>query len=176
MADAVADDLVFLDECGITTAMTPSHGYAPRGEPVIEKVPRNRGNVTTVLGALDQQGMVAMMTIDAPTNKAVFLNFLTGLLPEIAGKTLVMDNLGAHRVKEVLALCEAHSVRVKYLPPYSPEFNPIEPAWFWMKDGLRKVKARTRADLDVEAEALFHKLPAAHAKAWFRFCGYRVAR
>lgn len=178
MQDADPDKLVFLDECGVNIAMTPTHAYAPRGKPAMDKVPRNRGQVTTVIGALDRKGMVAMMTIDAATTKEVFMDFLErGLLPCVPpGHTLVMDNLGAHRAQVVRDLCTARGVHVKYLPPYSPEFNPIEPAWFWMKDGLRKHKARTREALDAHAEALFHAMPPAHAEGWVRFCGYKVGQ
>lgn len=174
METAGPKKLVFLDECGIHTSMTPTHAYAPRGEPAIDKVPRNRGRVTTVIGAMDCQGLVALVTIDAATTKEVFLSFLerSVLLDVPAGHTLVMDNLGAHRTQLVRDACTAKGIHVKYLPPYSPEWNPIEAAWFWFKDGLRKRKARGRAELDDVAAELFHELPSAHAIVWK--CGYRI--
>jgi transposase len=174
-AEVEAKDLVFLDECGIKTTMTPSHAYAPRGRPVVDKVPYRRGPSTTVLGAMDCDGMLVMMTIDEPTNKAIFLTFLAALLPEMPGKTLVMDNLRVHHAKEVHEACAKHGVRIKYLPPYSPDLNPIEPAWFWIKDGLRKARSRNREALDDHAETLFHRLPAAHARGWLKLCGHVVA-
>ena len=176
MATSKAEDLVFMDESCITTNMTPSHGYGPRGKPVVGKVPHRRGANTTVLGAMDCLGLLMFMTINAATDKQIFLMFLRELLPMIPGKTLVMDNLRAHHAKEVHALCEAHNVTIKYVPPYSPEFNPIEQAWFWFKDRLRKAGVRTRAALDAKAEEIFHEMPAAHARGWFKLAGHAVAQ
>lgn len=177
MSTANPEKLVFLDECGVTTSMTPTHAYAPRGEPAVDRVPRNRGRVTTVLGAMDCDGMVGMMTIESGTTKEVFRDFLeqTVLLDVPVGHTLVMDNLGAHRAQLVRDACTVKGIHIKYLPPYSPEWNPIEKAWFWFKDSLAKRKARGREELADAAEELFHALPATHAKAWVTTCGYRVA-
>lgn len=176
LASAKAEELVFMDEAGISTNMTPSHGYAPRGQEAIGKIPHRRGKNITLLGAMDCLGMLAMMSIEGASDKQIFLQYLRELLPMMPGKTLVMDNLRAHHSKEVHALCEAHDVSIKYIPPYSPEFNPIEQAWFWIKDRLRKAGARVRAALDEKAEMLFHELPAKHARGWIRLAGHAVAQ
>ncbi len=177
-ADAFLEDLVFVDECGVHVAMTPTHAWAPKGQRAVDSVPRNRGRVRTVLGAMDSQGMWALYTIDAPTTTEVFIDFLvTAVLPNLPrGKTLVLDNLAAHRSKAVRALCKESGLYLKYLPPYSPEFNPIEHAWAWFKHQLRKRKPRTREALDDLLEELFHALPPEHATAWARHDGYVVAQ
>jgi transposase len=171
-------DLVFVDECGVHVAMTPTHGWTPRGSRAVDSVPRNRGRVRTVLGAMDMDGMLGLYSIDAATTTDVFLDFLrTAVLPDLPrGKTLVLDNLGAHRAKRVWELCSSHGIHLKFLPPYSPEFNPIEHAWAWFKHYIRKQKPRTRDDLDEVVETLFHELPPAHAQAWILHDGYPEAQ
>ena len=120
--------------------------------------------------------MLVMMSIEGASDKQIFLQHLRELLPVMPGKTLVMDNVRAHHAKEVHALCEVHNVRIKCIPPYSLEFNPIEQAWFWIKDRLRKAGARVRAALDEKAEALFQELPATHARGWNTLAGHAVAQ
>ena len=124
----------------------------------------------TILGAMDHQGILAAMTVEAATDSEVFLTYLDEVLcPKLRpGHVVVMDNLSAHKVEGVCERIERAGASVLYLPPYSPDLNPIEKAWSKLKQGLRAAGARS-------AEALHHavaqRLPSItpnDAKAWFR--------
>lgn len=170
--------LVFIDEAGATLAMTRTRGRAVRGRPVIDRVPRNRGRVTTLLGAMAVTGVIAMATIDAATNGEVFLAFVEQVLvPSLEpGDVVVMDNLAAHKLRAVRAAIEAIDARVMFLPPYSPDLNPIELLWSWLKARLRRDKPRTSRTLDRAIARALDELPTAHCEGWVRECGYRVPR
>jgi transposase len=136
--------LVFLDESGVTTEMTRRYGWAPRPERVAEAVPASHWRILTVLAALTTQGVLASMTIESPTDGDVFLAFLEQVLvPKLEpGHIVILDNLGAHKIAAVRPLIESRGAQLLYLPPYSPDFNPIEQAWSKLKQQLRGVKAR----------------------------------
>lgn len=170
------DDLVFLDESGVTTSMTRRYGRAPKGERVVDFVPQGHWKVMTILGALTRQGMQAAMTVDGATDKEVFWLFLEQVLgPTLRpGQVVVMDNLPAHKNARVRELIEARGCRLLYLPPYSPDFNPIEKAWSKLKTYLRAVKARAWDKLDEEVAAALKTITAADAAGWFRHCGYTL--
>ena len=154
--------------------MTRTHGRAPEGERVHGSVPRNRGTVTTLLGALGLGGMRAMMTIEGGTTANVFEAFVRHVLvPTLKpGDVVVMDNLGAHKSRAALQAILDAGATYLFLPPYSPDMNPIELAWSKLKALLRSFEARTREALD-EAVALAMDLITPHDCAgWFRHCGY----
>ena len=138
--------LVYLDESGVTTEMIRRYGWAPRPERVSEAVPAGHWRTRTVLAALTLDGMLASMTIE-PADGDVFLAFLEQALgPKLQpGRIVVLDNLGAHKLEGVRALIESRGAQLLYLPPYSPDFNPIEQAWSKLKLLLRAVKARARS-------------------------------
>ena len=167
--------LVFIDESGSNIAMTREYARALVGERAPDKVPRNRGTVTSMVGALSLNGIVAMMTIEGGTDADVFLTFVKEiLLPEIEpGYTVVLDNAGAHKTTEVLAAFAEAGIAVKFLPPYSPELNPIEMAWAKVKDVLRFLKARTQEALDHAIALAMDFVTPSDAGGWFRHCGYR---
>lgn len=129
-----------------------------------------------MLGALRLgEGLTAMMTVDSGTDGEVFVAYLEQvLLPELReGDLVVMDNLGAHkdrRVKEILASVGATPI---YLPPYSPDLNPIELAWAKLKSWLQAAEARTREALETAINVALAAFEPADAAAWFRCCGYR---
>jgi transposase len=141
---------VFVDESGVTTEMTRRYGWAPRPERVSEAVPAGHWRTLTVLAALTLDGMMASMTIESPTDGDVFLAFLEQVLgPKLQpGHIVVLDNLGAHKVDGVRGLIESRGALLLYLPPYSPDFNPIEQAWSKLKQLLRGVKARVLDQLE----------------------------
>ncbi len=122
------DDLVFLDEAGATAAMARTQGRALKGVRVKDKIPRNRGRVTTLIGAMTSTEVIAMIAIESGTNAEVFMAFAKEVrLPKLKrGMTVVQDNLGAHRCTEVRAVFEEAGVHLKFMSPYSPELNPIE--------------------------------------------------
>jgi len=115
----------------VTTQMTRLWGRAPRGERIAEATPQGHWKVLTTLGAMSLRGIEAVMTVESATDGDVFLAYLERVLcPKLkAGDVLVMDNLSAHKVKGVRELITASGAELLYLPPYSPDFNPIEKAW-----------------------------------------------
>lgn len=141
--------------------MTRTHARAPRGERVIDQVPRNRGCVTTLLGAMTTTGVTAMMAIEAGISTDVFESFLRDvLLPKLElGMTMVMNNLDTHRAKRITALLHEHGINARFTPPYSPEYNPIEMFWGWLKARLRSWRARTVELLDLAVGQAMQDLP-----------------
>jgi transposase len=168
--------LVFLDESGVTTEMTRRYGWAPRAERVWEAVPAGHWRRLTVLAALTTQGVLASMTIESPTDGDVFLAFLEQVLaPKLEpGHIVILDNLGAHKIPRVRPLIESRGAQLLYLPPYSPDFNPIEQAWAKLKQQLRGVKARVVEHLELAVTEALTTLTADHARAFFRHCGYGI--
>lgn len=168
--------LKFLDEAGSNLAMTRAHGRAARGERVVDSVPQNYGENITMLAALSVSGISAPMTINGAVDGDVFKVYVEQVLcPTLAkGDVVVMDNLPAHKVKTILELIESRGARLIYLPPYSPDLNPIEKCWSKIKTYLRAARARTRAALEKAlAEALL-LVSTKDAIGWFRSCGYAI--
>ena len=168
--------LVFLDESGVTTEMTRRYGRAPRGERVREATPAGHWSTLTLLGAMTAEGLLATMTVESPTDGDVFLAFVEQVLcPRLQpGQIVILDNLGAHKVPGVRELVEARGAKLLYLPPYSPDFNPIEQCWGKVKQKLRSLKARTLDSLQQAiSEAIFSITPD-NASGWFAHCGYAI--
>ena len=169
--------LVFLDECGVLPSLSRLHGRSPRGERACAVAPFGRWTRLTVLGALGAEGMVGAMSVQAATSAAVFHAYLEQvLLPELRrtrpDAVLVMDNLAAHKTARTRALLDRSGFAYRYLPAYSPDLNPIEPAWAKVKTALRRAAART---VDALHEALGPALAAItpqDAAGFFRHCGY----
>jgi transposase len=129
-----------------------------------------------LLAALSLHGLRAAMTVESPTDGDVFLAYLEQVLgPRLeAGEVVVMDNLAAHKVAGVRSLIEARGAQLLYLPPYSPDFNPIEQAWSKIKERLRAAKARTLPLLEDAVTLTLAAITPDNAVAWFRHCGYRT--
>ena len=169
--------LVFLDECGVLTGMARLYGRGPRGERARGTVPCGRWTRLSLLGALGQEGILAAMSVNAATSGAVFHAYLERvLLPALRERkpdaVLVMDNLGAHKTPEVRELLDRSGFPYRYLPSYSPDLSPIEPAWSKVKGELRRVAAR---DVDALHRAIgpaLDRVSAENARAYFRHCGY----
>jgi transposase len=169
--------LVFLDECGVLTNMARRYGRSPRGTRACASAPFGHWTRLTVLGALGAEGIVGAMGVEAATGAAVFHAYLEEvLLPKLRrakpDAVLVMDNLPAHKAPRVRALLDASGFGYRYLPAYSPDLNPIEPAWAKVKAELRRAAART---VDALHEALGPALGAItpqHAAGFFRHAGY----
>jgi transposase len=168
--------VVFLDETSTQTAMTRSHGRAPRGERVVGAVPRNHGPNVSCLAALTPAGICAPLVIEGAIDRRVFLPWLRErLLPALVpGTTIVLDNLSVHRSPAVRAAVEAAGCRLRYLPPYSPDFNPIEQAFAKLKAYLRGVAARAYDPLvDAIGDGLL-RITLADAAGFYRDCGYHL--
>lgn len=169
-------ELVFLDETGITTAMTRRHARAPCGERAHGSAPGGWRRLT-VLGALSEAGMVAAMSIAAATTTRVFVAFLQSvLIPELRrrhpGATVLMDNLSAHKPKEVETTLTKAGFKLLYLPRYSPDLSPIEPGWSKLKSALRAAEARTPEALEAALTPALDSITPADARGWFNHCGY----
>jgi len=176
MRSLPADRLVFLDESGLNTSMTRSHAWVKRGREFVERTPMNWGKNLTLLGAMRLSGWVLLSTMFATTNKDRFVAWLaTKLLPRLnRGDILVMDNLRAHKDPRVAALCSQFGVRLLYLPPYSHDFNPIEPGWALQKQHVRKLAPRTSAELLRVARRARYRVKPRHCRRWFFHSGYSV--
>ena len=169
-------ELVFLDETGITTAMTRRYARAARGERAHGSAPGGWRRLT-VLGALSGEGMVAAMSIEAATTTRVFLAFLESvLIPELRRRhpkaTVLMDNLSAHKPKAVETALTKAGFTLLYLPRYSPDLSPIEPGWSKLKNALRIAEARTRDALETALLPALDSITPADARGWFNHCGY----
>jgi transposase len=139
------DRLVFIDETGASTKMARRYGRAPRGERCVAPVPHGHWQTTTFVGALRATGMTAPMVLDGAMDGAAFELYVREiLLPTLScGEIVVMDNLPAHKRSQIRVAIEAVGARLFYLPPYSPDLNPIEMAFAKLKAALRKAAART---------------------------------
>lgn len=175
MRELAASELIFLDESGITTEMTRRYGRAAGGLRVQEGTP-GKWRTLTILGAIGVQGWVATMTVESPTDGDIFLAYLDRVLcPQLKpGQTVVMDNLAAHKVDGVRQRIEATGARLRYLPPYSPDFNPIERCWAQVKQAVRSAKARTIAALEAAIANALLVVRAAHLAEYFNASGYRL--
>jgi transposase len=175
IAGVAPQRFVFLDQSNAKTTMTRTYGRAPRGERVVDHVPAGKYHSTTMMGALRLDGTVAAMVYEGGTDVAVMETFAETQLRRVlrSGDIVVMDNLSAHKDLGMIKAIEQTGARVWHLPPYSPDFNPIEPMWSKVKEILRSLKARTaEALLDAIGVAL-RAVTATDAEGWFAHCGYR---
>ena len=156
--------------------MGRSHAWVRKGHEYVDRRPMNWGGNLTLLGAIRLSGWVQQSMQFATANGERFVRWLVRrLLPKLKhGDVLIMDNLRAHHHPQVAAECAQRGVRVLYLPPYSPDLNPIESGWALQKQYVRKCAPRsTDALLKVARRARFQVTPA-HSLNWFRHCGYRI--
>lgn len=156
--------------------MTRRYGWGPRSERVREAVPAGHWRTLTVLAALTIDGVLASMSVPSPTDGDVFLAFVEQVLaPRLeSGHVVILDNLRAHKVDGVRQLIESRGATVLYLPPYSPDFNPIEQAWSKLKQLLRGIKARILDQLEPALAKAIDAITPKDAKAFFRHCGYQI--
>jgi transposase len=166
--------LVFLDETGASTKMSRLRGRAVRGKRVISKVPHGHWKTTTFVGALRLAGITAPMVIDGAMNGRVFLAYVQQqLVPTLReGDVVIMDNLAAHKVSGVRDAIESVGAKLVYLPPYSPDFNPIELAFAKLKGLLRSAAERTIDNLEQRIAKLLDRFRPTECSGYFRHCGY----
>lgn len=168
------EDLVFLDETGINLAMVALYARALRGQRVYDPQPPKGKNISMIGAMTLQAGLIAGLSFDGGTNGDLFLWSIEELLvPHLwPGAVVVMDNLSAHKVAGVAEAIAAAGARLVYLPPYSPDFNPIENLWSKFKTHLRAVGARTKETLyDALKEAL-EQISLDDVRSWFCHCCY----
>ncbi len=168
------DDLVFVDESGVATNMARRYGRAAAGRRARGTAPAGRWERLTVLGALTLGGLTACLAVEGATDRAVMRAFVRhALVPTLRpGQVVVLDNLSAHRDAGVRRLVEAAGCTLAVLPPYSPDLNPIEPAWSKLKTLLRAAGARTADALHAALAAGVDAITPADARGYFGHCGY----
>jgi transposase len=166
--------LVFIDETGASTNMTRTRGRAPKGERCIAAVPRGHWKTTTFIAGLRVGEVTAPMLLDGPMNGAAFLVYVREFLgPTLAPSDLVVaDNLSCHKVAGVRAAIEARGATLRYLPPYSPDLNPIEKLFSKLKTLLRKAARRTVDALWAEIGKILETFTPAECKNYFASSGY----
>jgi transposase len=174
MGEVDPDRFIFLDESNAKTTMTRRHGRAPRGERVVDHAPAGKYHSTTILGALRHEGTVAAMVYDGGTTVPVMQAFAASELQTILrpGDIVVMDNLAAHKDASVIAAIESAGAVACFLPPYSPDLNPIEKMWSKVKGVLRSAKARTAEALLEAIGVALRAVTVSDAEGWFAHCGY----
>jgi transposase len=168
------EKLVFIDESGAKTNMTRLYGRAKAGQRVIDNAPEGHWCTTTMISSVRLDGSTACMVVDGATDKEVFQAYVQHiLLPTLkVGDIVVMDNLSSHKNNQVKTMIESAGAQLRFLPPYSPDLNPIEEMWSKIKAILRTLKARTeKALINAIAKAL-EAVTASDAKGWFESCGY----
>jgi transposase len=171
-----AEQLVFVDEMGANISLAPLYAWSRRGERALASVPRNWGKNVTLLASMSLEGMGPCLAVEGSTTSEVFLAYLEHVLvPSLrAGQVVVMDNLTAHKGERVRELIEGRGCELLYLPPYSPDFNPIEEAFAKLKTLLRKAQARSREVLIEAMGRTLEALTARDARNFFEHRGYRA--
>jgi transposase len=166
---------VWLDETGSHLGFTPTHARAPRGQRAYASAPRNRGENKTVLAALSVVGVGPTMRFDGPMTTRRFEGYISHVLaPTLRpGQIVVADNLRAHHSERARAAIEARGAFLWHLPPYSPDFNPIEEAFSQVKAFLRRAQARTDDALRAATWAALASITPTDIAGWFAHCGYQ---
>jgi transposase len=168
--------LVFLDESGAQTNMTRLYGRAPVGERCVDHTPHGHWKTLTMLSAIRLDGVIrdATVVIDGPMNAATFVGYIRQcLVPTLRpGDVVVMDNLSSHKHAPVRNLIEQADADLWYLPPYSPDFNPIEKLWSKVKAWLRRVMAATFDGLTAAIADALRAVKAQECINYFHACGY----
>src|SRR6266700_4180409 len=169
--------LVFLDESGLRLGTPPNYGWAPVGEKAIGKATHGAWCTMTMIGAIALDGWRGFVTIDAATDGDVFLAFVQQqLVPNLQpGDVVVMDNLNAHKSPAVVAAIRAAKAEVRFLPPYSPEYNPIEKAWSKLKEIVRRLPTMTRDAFDQAVALAMRCISLGDIRAWTEYAGYSIA-
>lgn len=166
--------LVFIDESGAKTNMTRLYGRAKHGKRAVDSSPGGHWSTTTMIAAVTLDGHQAPMVIDGATNKEVFKVYVEKfLLPTLRpGDCVILDNLSAHKGSDIRDMIESVGAELWFLPPYSPDLNPIEKMWSKVKAILRKLKARTETELIAAIADALEQVTTYDCLGWFKSCGY----
>jgi transposase len=176
IADVPTEHLVFVDETGTHTRMTPLYARAPRGQRAYGHVPRNHTRNTTLVAALTLAGLDAPMVLEGAIDREAFVAWLRQfLVPTLsAGQVVVMDNLNVHKGAQVRQIIEGAGCTLRYLPAYSPDCSPIEGAYSKVKTRVRRAGKRTQGELEAAIGEAVDAVTARDAAGWFAHCGYRL--
>jgi transposase len=174
-AELDADRLVFVDEMGANTSLFPLYAWSRRGERALASVPRNWGANVTLLASVSAEGMGPCLVVEGSTTREVFEAYLErALAPSLRpGQVVVMDNLSSHKGLRGRELIEARGCALLYLPPYSPDLNPIEEAFAKLKASLRGAGARTHEALVEAMGRALEAVTGSDTGGFFEHCGYR---
>jgi len=167
---------VFIDEAAAKTNMVRLYGWGPRGERLHAHAPAGHWNTTTMISSVRLDGTTACMTVKGAADTEVFRTYVQEfLLPTLRpGDVVVMDNLRAHKSAPTIALIQSAGAEVRFLPPYSPDLNPIEKMWSKVKTSLRRTAARTHEKLLEAIAAALDSVSSKDARGWFDSCGYNI--
>jgi len=170
-----AERLLFVDEMGVNISLSPLYSWSRRGERAFGSAPRNWGKNVTLLASITHRGVGPCLAVEGPTTREVFEAYLERVLaPTLElGRVVVMDNLSAHKGGRVREIVERAGCELIYLPPYSPDLNPIERAFSKVKGLLRRAEARTREALIEAMGWALEAVSARDARGFFGHCGYR---
>ena len=168
------EKLVFIDETWTSTSMTRHYGRAPRGRRCLDSAPHGHWETTTFVGALRRCRLTAPLVTDGPMDGEMFLAYVRPFLcPTLQpGDTVILDNLSSHKVAGVEAAITATGARVRFLPPYSPDLNPIEKLFAKLKALLRKAAKRSVEALWNEIGELLNTLSSTECANYFASSGY----
>ena len=177
LADACDGDysrVLFLDETGAMTNLVRTHGRAPQGQRCVDDAPAGHWKIMTAVAAVRLDGLTASATLPHAMDGELFLTYVKHcLLPALhEGDVVVMDNLPSHRLPRVRELIESADAKLLYLPPYSPDFNPIEMIWSKVKRLLRSIAARTINALHTAFGTAMDTVTPADIQGCFGHCGY----
>jgi transposase len=166
--------LVFIDETGLNTKLARLHGRSPVGQRCLSALPHGHWQSSTFIAALRHESIAAPFLVEGPVDADVFTVYLEQVLcPQLrAGDTLILDNLATHKVQNVSRLLSARGVGLRYLPPYSPDLNPIELAFSKLKNHLRQAAARDLEALHSALAAALNSFSPQHCRGFFRHAQY----
>jgi transposase len=166
--------LVFIDETGLNTKLARKYGRCPTGQRCVSAVPHGHWQSSTFIAALRHESLVAPFLVEGPVDADVFRIYLERVLcPQLQeGDTVILDNLSTHKIQDVARILSPQGVLVRYLPPYSPDLNPIEPAFAKLKAHLRQAAARTWGELYPALAAALNSFSASHCQGFFRHAQY----
>ena len=174
MQGILAKDLIFIDEAGSNLAMTRLFARAPKGQRARGKRPNKRGKNVSLIGAISLKGVITQLPILGSVDGLTFEAFIAQkLVPKLwKGACVILDNCTIHLGEDVEAMIKAAGARLLYLPPYSPDFSPIENCWSKIKSRLRAIGARTYPDLEKAVEEAFERVSLEDLSGWFTHCCY----
>ena len=168
------ENLIFVDEAGVNLSLIRRLARAPKGKRAHSSRPQKRSKNVSVIGAIGLKGVISKYSLVGATDGLTFEAFISQkLVPHLwEGAYVVMDNCSIHKGKEIERLIEMAGAKLIYLPPYSPDFSPIENCWSKIKSILRSIGARSYPDLAEAIETAFNKVSLNDIRNWFTHCCY----
>ncbi|MDZ4873232.1 MAG: IS630 family transposase ISMae26 [Chroococcidiopsis cubana SAG 39.79] len=170
----MAKDLIFIDESGVNLSMVRLFARSPKGQRAYGTRPQKRGKNVSLISAIGLKGLMATVSLLGTIDGLTFEAFVARkLVPKLwAGACVIMDNCSIHKAKEIEAMIQTAGARLIYLPPYSPDFSPIENCWSKIKNLLRSMAARSYPDLATAIENAFAQVSVEDLRGWFTHCCY----